>query len=319
MTLARLDDGHQRVIMFGGKGGVGKTTFSAATALHYAVAGRRTLIISSDLAPSLSDIFETEIGPTEQPVRGVKNLWGLEISREEVMRRWKEKFGPEVYAAATSLVDLGYDEVVDYVSIAPGIQEEFMLDYILERVRDGRHEMIVWDTAPAGDTLRLLELPHKLFSHLKLAPRIYLQVRDNLKLDKVPFGEIIERWGKLSGEITNWFRNVGNVVFVLVTIPEALGVYQSQRLVAQFAHYGLNIRHMIINQVVLEADCEFHRQRQAMQAPYLDLLTNEFAGRMELVRVPARPWEVKGVARLREIEQILFNSDADPASLPGST
>lgn len=319
MTLARLGDGHQRVIMFGGKGGVGKTTFSAATALHYAIAGRRTLIISSDLAPSLSDIFETEIGPTEQPVRGVKNLWGLEISREEVMRRWKEKFGPEVYAAATSLVDLGYDEVVDYVSLAPGIQEEFMLDYILERVRDGRHEMIVWDTAPAGDTLRLLELPHRLFSHLKLAPRIYLQVRDNLKLDKVPFGEIIERWGKLSGEITNWFRNPENVVFVLVTIPEALGVYQSQRLVGQFAHYGLNIRHMIINQVVLEADCEFHRQRQAMQAPYLDLLTNEFAGRMGLVRVPARPWEVKGVARLREIEQILFDSDADPSSLPGST
>ncbi len=319
MSLAKMDIGHQRVIMFGGKGGVGKTTFSAATALHYALAGQRTLIISSDLAPSLSDIFETEIGPTEQPVRGVKNLWGLEVSREEVMRRWKEKFGPEVYAAATSLVDLGYDEVVDYVSIAPGIQEEFMLDYILERVRDDRYEMIVWDTAPAGDTLRLLEMPHKLFSHLKLAPRIYLQVRDNLKLDRVPFGEIIEGWSKLSGEITDWFRNPDSVTFVLVTIPEALGVYQSRRLVGQFAHYGLDIRHMIINQVVSEAECEFHRQRQAMQAPYLDLLTSEFAGRMELVRVPAQPWEVKGVTRLREIEQILFDSDADPDSLPSST
>ena len=319
MSLAKMDIGHQRVIMFGGKGGVGKTTFSAATALHYALAGQRTLIISSDLAPSLSDIFETEIGPTEQPVRGVKNLWGLEVSREEVMRRWKEKFGPEVYAAATSLVDLGYDEVVDYVSIAPGVQEEFMLDYILERVRDDRYEMIVWDTAPAGDTLRLLEMPHKLFSHLKLAPRIYLQVRDNLKLDRVPFGEIIEGWSKLSGEITDWFRNPDSVTFVLVTIPEALGVYQSRRLVGQFAHYGLDIRHMVINQVVSEAECEFHRQRQAMQAPYLDLLTSEFAGRMELVRVPAQPWEVKGVARLREIEQILFDSDADPDSLPSST
>jgi len=319
MSLAKMNIGHQRVIMFGGKGGVGKTTFSAATALHYALAGQRTLIISSDLAPSLSDIFETELGPTEQPVRGVKNLWGLEVSREEVMRRWKKKFGPEVYAAATSLVDLGYDEVVDYVSIAPGIQEEFMLDYILERVRDDRYEMIVWDTAPAGDTLRLLEMPHKLFSHLKFAPRIYLQVRDNLKLDRVPFGEIIEGWSKLSGEITDWFRNSDSVTFVLVTIPEALGVYQSRRLVGQFAHYGLDIRHMIINQVVSEAECEFHRQRQAMQAPYLDLLTSEFAGRMELVRVPAQPWEVKGVARLREIEQILFDSDADPDSLPSST
>jgi arsenite-transporting ATPase len=89
--------------MFGGKGGVGKTTSSAATALHFARAGYRTLIISSDLTPSLSDIFETEIGRTEKPIPGVENLYGLEIDPDEVMRQWKEKFGPEVYAAASAL------------------------------------------------------------------------------------------------------------------------------------------------------------------------------------------------------------------------
>ena len=292
--------------MFGGKGGVGKTTSSATTALHYATQGRPTLIISSDLTPSLSDIFETEIGPVERPIPGVENLWGLEIDPDEVMRRWKEKFGDEIYAAASALVDIDYDEVVDYVAIAPGIQEEFMLDYILERVRDGRYDRIIWDTAPAGDTLRLLEMPYKLLSHLKMAPRVYLQVRDSFKLDKTPFSDIIAGWSELSEEIATWFRDPRNVAFVLVTIPEALGVNQSRRLVKQFATFGLHIRHMLINQVVVDPMCDFHRQRQAMQAPYLQLLQDEFGERMAMALVPARPWEVKGVAQLREIETILF-------------
>jgi anion-transporting ArsA/GET3 family ATPase len=93
---------------------------------------------------------------------------------------------------------------------------------------------------------------------------------------------------------------------VLVTIPEALGVYQSRRLVSQFADFGLQVRHMVINHVITAPDCGFHRQRQAMQAPYLDLLEEEYGDRMELVRVPTRPYEVKGVVRLREIEAILF-------------
>ena len=308
MSLSSLESGNHRVIMFGGKGGVGKTTSSAATALHFADSGRPTLIVSSDLTPSLSDIFETQIGPVERPIPNVPGLWGLDISQDEVMRRWKEKFGAEVYAAASALVDLEYDEVVDYVSIAPGIQEEFMLDYLLERVNDGRYRMIVWDTAPAGDTLRLLELPHKLLTHLKMAPRIYMRVRDNLRLDQVPFSDIIDGWSKLSDEIARWFRDPENVAFVLVTIPEALGVYQSRRLVAQFAQFGLQVRHMVINQVITDPDCEFHRQRQAMQAPYLQLLRDQYGDSMDLVPVPARPWEVKGVVQLREVERALFDS-----------
>jgi anion-transporting ArsA/GET3 family ATPase len=141
-----------------------------------------------------------------------------------------------------------------------------------------------------------------------MAPRIYLRVRDNLKLDKTPFTDIIEGWSKLSGEIVDWFRQPENVSFVLVTVPEALGVYQSRRLVDQFARFGLDIRHMIVNRVVVQADCEFHQERQAMQQPYLELLRSEYSERMELVEVPARPWEVKGIAQLGEIERILYEN-----------
>jgi arsenite-transporting ATPase len=308
MSLAMLDQTQKQVLMFGGKGGVGKTTASAATALHYALTGRRTLIISSDLTPSLSDIFETQVGPAERSVPGVENLYALEIDPDEVMRRWKEKFGPEVYQAASALVDLPYDEIVDYVAMAPGIQEEFLLDYILERVRDGRYDMIVWDTAPAGDTLRLLGLPQRFIEHLRVAPRVYLEVQDTFKLSKTPFLEIIESWRDLAQQTTRFFSDPANVEFVLVTIPEALGVYQSRRVIEDLEKHGLNVHYMIINDVIVAPDCHFHRQRMKMQRPYIEMLDDEYGDRMTLIRLPLLPYEVKGVERLKEVEEILFGS-----------
>ena len=306
MSLASLDRANKRVILFGGKGGVGKTTSSATTALHFAMTGRKTLIVSSDLAPSLSDIFETQIGPREKAIPGFSNLYGLEIGPDEVMKRWKVKFGPEVYEAAASLVDMPYDDVIDYAAMAPGIQEEFMLDYILERIRGGEYDVIVWDTAPAGDTLRLLELPFKFLQHLRVAPKFYLNVRDKLKLKKVPLLELIDSWRQLAQEITDFFKDPANTEFVLVTIPEALGVYQSQRLIAEFARYGLDVRHLIINHVITQPESEFMRARQAMQTPYIEMLRETYGHRLKLVQVPLFSHEIKGVERLKQLERLLF-------------
>jgi arsenite-transporting ATPase len=308
VTLASLDSAPRRVLMFGGKGGVGKTTSSAATALHFARRGLRTLIISSDLTPSLSDIFETDIGPTERPIPGVENLYGLEIDPNEVMRRWKEKFGPEVYAAASALVDLPYDEVVDYVAMAPGIQEEFMLDYILERVRDRRYDLVVWDTAPAGDTLRLLGLPQRFLEHLRVAPKVYLEVRDTFKLSRTPFLEIIESWKRLSEQTIRFFTDPENVEFIMVTIPEALGVYQSRRVMRDLRRHGLTVRYLIVNDIIREPDCEFHRQRWEMQQRYIRQLREELDDGLTLVELPLLPYEVKGVERLAEVEGHLFGT-----------
>jgi arsenite-transporting ATPase len=308
MSLSSLEDAAKQVLMFGGKGGVGKTTTSATTALHFASRGQRTLIISSDLTPSLSDIFETDIGATETPIPGVPNLWGLEIDPDEVMRRWKIKFGPEIYEASQVFVDMPYDELVDYVGMAPGIQEEFMLDFILERVRYGHYDLVVWDTAPAGDTLRLLELPYKFLNHLRTAPRVYLGVRDKLQLTKVPFLELIDSWRTLSEEITDFFRDPANTEFVLVTIPEALGVYQARRLVGEFAQFGLDIHHMVVNNVIVQNDSGFLRQRQAMQRPYLDLLAQEYGQRMTITRLPLFADEMKGTQRLGKLEELLFSA-----------
>jgi arsenite-transporting ATPase len=309
MSLATLSHTRKRVLMFGGKGGVGKTTSSSATALHYARAGLRTLIITSDHTPSLSDIFEAEIGPRERPVPEVNGLFALEIDPDEVMRRWKEKFGPEVYEAAMALVDMPYDELVDYAAMAPGIQEEFMLDYILERIREDRYDLVVWDTAPAGDTLRLLDLPRRFIEHLRVAPKVYMELRDTFNLSRTPFTDLIESWKELAQEVTQFFGNPAHVGFVMVTIPEALGVYQTRRVKKDLEKHGIDIQHLIINNVIVDAGCDFLQQRKEMQQPYIEMLEDEYGHELELTKVPLLPREVKGIERLKEIEGHLFKRE----------
>jgi arsenite-transporting ATPase len=311
MTLETLDRTEKRVLMFGGKGGVGKTTSSAATALHYAMSGQRTLIITSDYTPSLSDIFEADIGPQEKPIPGVDGLFALEIDPDEVMRRWKEKFGPEVYEAASALVDLSYDEVVDYVAMAPGIQEEFMLDYILERIREEQYDLVVWDTAPAGDTLRLLDLPRRFIKHLRTAPRVYMDVRDRFNLSRTPFTNLIESWTELAQGVTQFFTDPANVGFILVTIPEALGVYQTRRVKRSLEEHGINVQHLIINNVVIDAECDFLQRRKEMQQPYIQTLEDEYGDTLELTKMPLLPYEIKGVERLKEVESRLFSNASE--------
>ena len=287
---------------------MGKTTTSAATALHFASSGLRTLIISSDLTPSLSDIFEAQVGATETPIPAAPNLWALEVDSSEVMRRWKAKFGSQIYEASQVFVNMPYDEIVDYVGMAPGIQEEFLLDFILEQVRCGGYDMVVWDTAPAGDTLRLLELPHRFLDHLRAAPRVYLKVRDRLQLKSVPFLDLVESWRSLSEEIAGFFRDPSNAEFILVTIPEALGVYQSRRTVTDLAKFGLLVRHLLVNHVITLPDSGFLLRRQAMQRPYLEQLAREYGDAMEITHIPLFAEEVKGVDRLYHLQDLLFGA-----------
>jgi arsenite/tail-anchored protein-transporting ATPase len=307
MSLAPLDREQKKVLMFGGKGGVGKSTVSSATALHYALSGKKTLLISTDLTPSLSDIFEASFGPTESPVSGVENLFALEIGLDEVMKRWKEKFGPQIYQVASAVVDMPYDELIDYVGMAPGIQEEFMLDFIMDYVRGNRYDIVIWDTAPAGDTLRLLALPGRFLDHLRTAPRFYFKAQELLGISKAPFLELIGQWTALSEEIIQFFTDPANVEFLIVTIPEALGVFQSRRVMRDLAGYGLDVKRIIINCVIAEADSEFLQSRFRMQQQHIQALRNEF-GASSLTMAPLLSSEVRGLGKIKEIEEILFDS-----------
>ncbi len=313
-SLKRLDREPKRLIMIGGKGGVGKTTCASAIALHFALQQRKTLIISSDPTPSLSDIFEMEIGDQETPIESVKGLYGIEISSEVVSKKWKERFGPEIYEVISSFASVDYD-FVDYIGGAPGIEEEYMLNYILELVENGQYELVVWDTAPAGHTLRLLHLPQIFLKHLEAATKFYMnlysyleKLKDTVRLKKGKRSllEIISGWEDLAEKVVRFIRDPQKSEFILVTIPEALGVKQTERIITDFDEYQLKVNYLIVNYVIQQADCDFHKKRQEMQQVYIQQLTDRYSHRIQLIETPLFPHEIKGVEKIGRISDILF-------------
>ena len=217
----------RKLIMFGGKGGVGKTTCAASTALGISLMGRKTLVISSDPTPSLSDIFSIEIGSRITEIS--KNLHALELKSEFIIEMWKKRFGQEIYEVISAFLPVG-PEIIDYVAEAPGIDQQFMLAYILDFMEREEYDVIVWDTAPAGYTLSMLKLEEKIYDHLTSAAKMYVRIREHLeKLRRKIVGskrtplEIIENWRALAKKVLNTLRNRNITEFIVVTIPEALG------------------------------------------------------------------------------------------------
>jgi arsenite-transporting ATPase len=315
-SLSPLDKESKKLIMIGGKGGVGKTTCASALALHFSLMGKKTLIISSDPTPSLSDIFEMKIGDQETPIKDTQNLYGIEISSEVVLKKWKERFGPEIYEVVSSFASLDYD-FVDYIGGAPGIEEEYMLNYILELVEGGQYDLVVWDTAPAGHTLRLLHLPQIFLKHLEAATKFYMNLYSYLekvkeavrfKKSKRSLLEIISGWEDLAEKVVRFIRDPEKSEFIIVTIPEALGVKQTERIIKDFDEYQLKVNYLIVNYVIEEADCQFHKMRREMQQDYINILRKQYAHRIQLIRTPLFPHEIKGVERLVRISEILFKA-----------
>ncbi len=313
MGLAGIDDTKVKLIMVGGKGGVGKTTCASAIALKIAQEGRKVLIITSDPAPSLSDIFEKDIGDTETRIHDEYGLYGLEVSSDIVLKRWKERFGPEIYEVVSSFASVDYD-FVDYIGGAPGIEEEYMLNFIMELVEGGSYDIVVWDTAPAGHTLRLLKLPELFLSHMEAATKFYMniygyieKVKDTVRLkeSKRTLLQIIAGWEALSERIVEFIRDGVSVKYLIVTIPEALGVKMTRRVIKELEENSLAVENIVINNVVRDADCEFHRIRKAMQEGYIDELMQTYRDKA-LTVLHLAPHEIKGMERIAEAARLLF-------------
>ena len=288
--------------MFCGKGGVGKTTSAAATALHHAMSGKKTLIISTDFTPSLRDIFEVD--STSKPARVTDNLYLDEISYDNVKVLWDKKFGPQVYDLFSTFVEIDYQDFVGYVAtMLPGIRDEFMVDYIRELSESGEYERVVWDTAPAGQTLGLLRMPSLMNHHLKPAFKIYSSLKSTHNLKRSVLG-VIKDWEQLSNKDMTFLKE--QVQFNLVTIAEALAVRQLQDIFEEFKSYGLGINHIVINQVVEDADSLFLRRKAQVQQKYLTEVESNYG--TGSTRVPLFPYEIKGVERLKEVERRLFSS-----------
>jgi arsenite-transporting ATPase len=289
------------ITMFTGKGGVGKTTCAAATALHYASWGHETLAISTDATPSLSHIFQLD--GKRQPAQVAPSLTISELGEREVKEMWDRRFGREMHEVFSSFVSIGYKEFVEFMtSVLPGLADEFMVDYIRELYVRNSYGGIVWDTAPLGQTLALLQTPALLERHLRMAPRVYSRLKLGHSSGE-PVLDILKRWEALSAEDMEFLRS--RVEFNMVTIPEALAVAQLDDVFAGLERYRLGVRKLIINNVLREEEGEFLKTRAAQQRQYLETIHSRYAD-IQIIEVPMFPYEIRGIERLKEVERALF-------------
>lgn len=295
-----------RIIMFAGKGGVGKTTCAAAAALHYAAVSPPSLAVSTDATPSLAHIFGVDGGENPTPVHD--SLYINELGISEIKEMWDRKFGREVYAVFASFVSIEYPEFVDFMtSLLPGLGDEFMVDYIRELSLRGDYGTVVWDTAPLGQTLALLQTPAMLAEHLKMAPRIYSRLKVG-RNSREPVLDIIKRWEKLSAENLDFLRR--EVEFTLVAIPEALSVAQLEGVFRELDGYGLAVRRLVVNNVVRAEDSAFLAAKAEQQRVYLEAIYESYS-HLDIVELPLFPYEIRGRERLREVAGLLFPDEKE--------
>ena len=273
-------------------------------ATQFAAQGQRTLIITSDLSPSLSDIFERAIGDTVTKIDN--NLDAYEISQDAIMRRWKERFGPDFYDILAQLIDIealdreSRHQLLDYIGSAPSLREETMLDIIVDMANTRGYERIVWDTAPAGETLNLLDMPRNIRKHLRAGAKVFegLDRIGKQIIGKRPIAGIMDEWIVLSEKIARFIRDTS--AFIIVANPEALVVNQVVRMTASLEEYQLPILGLIINCVIEQADSPSLAALQRMQAIYIEQL-KALAGKRRVAILPRSFAEIKGIRRLQEI------------------
>jgi arsenite-transporting ATPase len=300
-------------VMYGGKGGVGKTTCAAATGLKLAREGRETLVVSTDPAHSLSDSFEAEL--SSQPTEIVDGLSAVEIDPTERIDRYRRMVA--ALAADFREVGLRLDEAdierLFAAGIAPGSDEAAALDLFVEYVDAGTWDAIVFDTAPTGHTLRLLALPDVLGEALGTTMDVRNQVQglaDSAK--RVMYGPVYYALGRRREgrddfadlrsrmeRASDLLRDSELTEFRVVLVPESMAVDESRRLIARLREAGVPVRTLVVNRLLEEIDerCDRCRARRDEQRARLAEVRELFP-ELELYRLPELHGEAHGVQSL---------------------
>jgi arsenite-transporting ATPase len=312
MLLKRLAE--RQTLFFGGKGGVGKTTCSAAVALALATEGRRVLLVSTDPAHSTSDIFEQSIGPKERELR--PGLWGLEIDAEaeasryikDVRRDIERMFSPSVVNQAHKQIELA--------AASPGLVEVALLDRMIDLVvdRSASYDALIFDTAPTGHTLQLLRMPEAMTTWIQALVkhrRVLLEMDRgsdeplSTVLADDPVLSALERRRQRLEDLRNTMVDRARTVFVLVTIAERLAIEETARAADVLGETSLTIGGLIVNRVLPDGlGGEFYASRKSQEHVYLEEITRRFSNLPRLL-IRQLPRDVHGLESLKQIAEQL--------------
>ena len=290
-----------RLLLFGGKGGVGKTTTSTATAVGLADAGMKVLLVSSDPAHSTSDSLGVQLSSSPTAVDGVDNLWGLELDPES---RISDHI-PKLTETVAPFLGGENPEFNASEMVLPGLDEAMAFDELLKHLENPDWDVIVFDTAPTGHTLRFLALPEIIE---KWAEKIIRMHRITGGIRAMVFGA--KEGDKMREELEKFRRRVLHVRrilcnpeitrFTLVTIPEKMGVNETVRAYAALKEHGLPVSGCVVNRLTPDYDHEFIQTRRKTERENIESLISSLP-EMYFHEVELKDSDIHGLKSLRQI------------------
>ena len=318
---------NMRILLFSGKGGVGKTSLAAATGVQLARLGYRTLVMSVDPAHSLADSFDLETSlfheKTGDPYSISENLSIHEVNiQREIKRHWREISAYVISVLRTTGIS---DVEAEELAILPGMEELSAMMWVNQFRREQRYDVIVLDCAPTAESMRFVSMPTTLdwyMKHIFPFQRTVLKavrpLANRVSPVELPtdnyFANIQDLFGKLEG-IDELLENPRTTSVRLVTNPEKMVLRETQRAFVYFSLHGLTVDGIIVNRVLPEAitDTFFTEWRQS-QRRILEEIEAYFAP-VAVKHVPLFTHEVLGAERLHELAGALYAEKEDPAAV----
>jgi arsenite-transporting ATPase len=312
-----------RNIVFTGKGGVGKTSVAAATAVRAAAMGYRTLVISTDPAHSLGDSFDIELGPS--PVKIADNLWGQEVSvYGDLTLNWevvREHFAHLMEVQGIQGI------YVEEMGVLPGMEELFSLSYIKRYNDSNEYDLLVVDCAPTGETLRLLSIPETFGWMLKLMRNLEkyvvkpvirpLSKRIGKLHDFVPETEVYDQVDHLFSSvegIIELLSDASKTTVRLVMNPEKMVIKESMRALTYLNLYNITVDQIVINRVYMDdVDGQYFLEWKEIQKRYIEQIETSFAP-IPITMVPLFKTEVLGMEMLGKVAEAVYG-DRNPLDI----
>ena len=301
-----------RILLFTGKGGVGKTTVAAATAVRAAAAGNRTLVMSTDPAHSLADSFDLELGSAAQEV--APNLWAEQINvQERLEANWRD-----IQEYVISFLNwTGVDAIeAEELSVIPGLDEIFSLTDVKHYVDSGRYDLLVIDCAPTAETLRLLSLPEAMNWYIErifpVERRVVKTIRPLLtRLTTMPIAD-----DKIFGAVERLHRNLEGVRRLLtnesmssvrlVLNPEKMVISEARRTYTYLSLFGYRVDAVVVNRIIPdEVDDPYFGKWKEIQAQHLETVRESFEP-VPILTARLFDREMVGVEQLREMGEEVY-------------
>lgn len=284
--------GETKYIFFSGKGGVGKSTMSCATAVWLAEKGYRTLLVTTDPAPNLSDIFGQKIGNDVTPIKGIDNLFAVEIDPDAASEAYRES----MIAPMRELLDEKSLKTIKEQLNSPCVEEVAAFNKFIDFMCKPEYDAVIFDTAPTGHTIRLLELPGGWSDEISRGGGTCIGPSSSLQSSKERYDEAL-----------SYLRDSKKTSFVFVLKPERLSIVETKRSMEELSKLGVHTSLLIVNGVLpVEAVTDkFFENIKKAQSAEIEQIDREFVG-IEKVLYPLQDGEVKGKRSLASVGRTLF-------------